>query len=189
VSAAETGRTLVTADFAGRPCRFQLRLGEMAELERLCGAGIGAIFMRLGTHQFSHRDVWDTIRLGLEGGGMSGIAASALVLRYQDDPLMDHLLLAGRIVAAAVNGVPQAGDAAGNAAAEGEGTAAPGDLSVFYGAGAVAGFAPEEVRRMTLAEWHVVVSAFIAAHGPPEAEGSADEFLAVLAEEMAAGRA
>lgn len=124
MSGAETGRTLVTAEFAGRPCRFQLRLGEMAELERLCGAGIGAIFMRLGAHQFTHRDVWDTIRLGLEGGGMSGIAASALVLRYQDEPLMDYLPLAGRIVAAAVNGVPQDG-AAGNAAAEGEGTAAP----------------------------------------------------------------
>ncbi len=97
----------------------------MAELERLCGAGIGAIFMRLGTHQFSHRDVWDTIRLGLEGGGLSGVAASALVLRYQDEPLMEYLPLAGRIVAAAVNGVPKAADAAGNAAAEGEGTTTP----------------------------------------------------------------
>ncbi len=96
----------------------------MAELERLCGAGIGAIFMRLGTHQFSHRDVWDTIRLGLEGGGLSGVAASALVLRYQDEPLMDTAAR-GRIVAAAVNGVPKAADAAGNAAAEGEGTTAP----------------------------------------------------------------
>ena len=42
---------------------------------------------------------------------------------------------------------------------------------------------------MMLAEWHVVIAAFIAAHGPPEAGGSAEEFLAVLAEEMAAGRA
>lgn len=42
---------------------------------------------------------------------------------------------------------------------------------------------------MTLAEWHVVIAAFIAAHGPPEAGGSEEEFLAVLAEEMAAGRA
>lgn len=120
VSEADTSRTLVTAVFAGRERRFQLRLGEMAELERLCGAGIGAIFMRLGTHQFSHRDVWDTIRLGLEGGGMGGIEASATVLRYQDEPLMDHLPLAGQIVAAAVNGVPR-----GKAGAEGENRADP----------------------------------------------------------------
>lgn len=120
MSEADTSRTLVAAAFAGRECRFQLRLGEMAELERLCGAGIGAIFMRLGTHQFSHRDVWDTIRLGLEGGGMSGIAASAMVLRYQDEPLMDYLPLAGQIVAAAVNGVPK-----GKAETEGESPADP----------------------------------------------------------------
>ena len=71
----------------------------------------------------------------------------------------------------------------------GGGDSRPGDLSVFYGAGAVAGFAPDDIRRMTLAEWHVVIAAFIAAHGPPEAGGSEEEFLAVLAEEMAAGRA
>ena len=120
MSEADTSRTLVTAAFAGRECRFQLRLGEMAELERLCGAGIGAIFMRLGTHQFGHRDVWDTIRLGLEGGGMSGIAASALVVRYQSEPLMDYLPLAGQIVAAAVNGVPK-----GKAETEGESQSDP----------------------------------------------------------------
>lgn len=120
MSEADTSRTMVTAPFAGRECNFQLRLGEMAELERLTGAGIGAIFMRLGTHQFSHRDIWDTIRLGLEGGGMSGLAASALVLRYQSEPLMDYLPLAGQIVAAAVNGVPK-----GKAEAEGETTADP----------------------------------------------------------------
>ena len=42
---------------------------------------------------------------------------------------------------------------------------------------------------MTLAEWHVVVEAFIVAHSPPADGGTEDEFLAVLAEEMAAGRA
>lgn len=65
----------------------------------------------------------------------------------------------------------------------------PGDLSVFIGAGAVAGFSPEEVRRMTLAEWHVVIESFIAANSPPDEGSTEDEFIAVLAEEMAAGRA
>lgn len=102
----DTGRTIVDADFAGRRRRFQLRLGEMGELERLTGFGIGAIFMRLGTHQFGHREVWDTIRLGLEGGGAAAVEASALVMRYESQPLIDFLPLAGRIVAAAVNGVP-----------------------------------------------------------------------------------
>lgn len=120
MSEADTSRTMVTAPFAGRECDFQLRLGEMAELERLVGHGIGAIFMRIAGHTFSHREVWDTIRLGLEGGGMSSIAASALVLRYQNEPLMDYLSLAGQIVAAAVNGVPK-----GKAETEGESEANP----------------------------------------------------------------
>ncbi len=102
----------------------------MAELERLTGAGIGAIFMRLGTHQFSHRDIWDTIRLGLEGGGMSGITASALVLRYQDEPLMDYLPLAGQIVAAGRERCPE-----GKNRGRGGDDRRPGDLSVFIGAG------------------------------------------------------
>lgn len=42
---------------------------------------------------------------------------------------------------------------------------------------------------MTLAEWHVVIEAFIAANSRPESGTSEDEFLAVLSEEMAAGRA
>ncbi|KQP34304.1 hypothetical protein ASF27_01715 [Methylobacterium sp. Leaf102] len=106
MSAIDTGRTCVDADFAGERRRFQLRLGEMGELERLTGIGIGAIFMRMGAHQFSHRDVWDTIRLGLEGGGTSALEATALVMRYHTQPLMDFLPLAASIVAAAVNGAP-----------------------------------------------------------------------------------
>ncbi|MCJ2132450.1 gene transfer agent family protein [Methylobacterium sp. E-045] len=106
MSDIDTGRTVVDAPFAGQERRFQLRIGEIGELERLTGVGIGATFMRLGSHQFSVREVWDVIRLGLEGGGTSAVEATALVMRYQDQPLMDFLPLAGRIIAAAVNGVP-----------------------------------------------------------------------------------
>ena len=42
---------------------------------------------------------------------------------------------------------------------------------------------------MTLAEWHVVIESFIAANSPPAEGSTEDEFIAVLAEEMAAGRA
>jgi hypothetical protein len=118
MSAATTGRTVVDADFAGQRRRFQLRIGEIGELERLTGTGIGAILMRIASHQFSVRDVWETIRLGLEGGGTPAIEASALVLRYRDAPLIDFLPLAGSIVAAAVNGVPT-NATAGKPAAEG----------------------------------------------------------------------
>ncbi|MGY2052960.1 gene transfer agent family protein [Methylobacterium sp. JK268] len=113
MSQVDTSRCYVDADFAGQRRRFVLRIGEIAELERLTGSGIGAVFMRIGAHQFTSRDVWDTIRLGLEGGGMDPMEATALCLRYHPPayPLMTFIPLAGQIVAAAVNGLPDLGKA------------------------------------------------------------------------------
>ncbi|WP_292499924.1 hypothetical protein [Methylobacterium sp.] len=42
---------------------------------------------------------------------------------------------------------------------------------------------------MTLAEFHAALDGFIAANSPAEQAPSEDEFLQVLMEEMAAGRA
>ncbi|WP_281292767.1 hypothetical protein [Methylobacterium oryzihabitans] len=42
---------------------------------------------------------------------------------------------------------------------------------------------------MTLAEWHAAVEGFAEAHAPAQPEASEDEFLRVLSEEIAAGRA
>jgi hypothetical protein len=111
VSGADTGRTTHYAAFAGQRRRFRLRLGEMAELERLCGAGIGAIMVRLHSHQFKAADIRETVRLGLEGGGMIEPEATALVMHYLDDgvPLADHIALAGEILNACVCGVPDTG--------------------------------------------------------------------------------
>lgn len=107
MSADASTSTVVDADFAGRRRRFQLRLGEIAELERLCGAGIGEVMLRLGSHTFRLADIREPVRLGLEGGGATEPEATALVARYLDGtPLAEHLELAGRIIAACVNGAP-----------------------------------------------------------------------------------
>lgn len=42
---------------------------------------------------------------------------------------------------------------------------------------------------MTLAEFHAAIDGFLSAHSPREEGPSEDEFMKVLAEEMAAGRA
>lgn len=102
----DTSRTVLFADFAGATHRFCLPLGKIADLERLCDAGIGAIMVRLGTHQFKARDIWDTIRLGLEGGGMPGPDATATCLPYHVEPLMWYAQLAAAILNSAVNGIP-----------------------------------------------------------------------------------
>ena len=100
----------VLAPFAGRERRFMLKNGQIEELEELCKCGIGGIALRLGTHQFYAKDIWQTIRLGLEGGGQcKGLEATAIVGRYQDEePLEPYVELAVSIIAAAFNGVPKA---------------------------------------------------------------------------------
>lgn len=101
MSEPERGRTEVFYAFAGRKRRFQLRLGEVEELERLAGAGVGEIALRLSTHRFKLADVRETIRLGLQGGGASETDATALVMSYVDDhPLTDNIGLAAKIISA-----------------------------------------------------------------------------------------
>jgi hypothetical protein len=98
--------TIVYANFAGRRRRFQLTIDGVGQLERICGAGIGAIMMRIGSHSFYSVDIWEPIRIGLEGGGMSEPEATALVTDYNNGPIRPYLPLAGLIVSAHVNGAP-----------------------------------------------------------------------------------
>ena len=105
----DTSRTLIERPFAGRNRRFQLRYGEIEALERTCGAGIGEIMLRLGTHRFRAADVWETLRLGLEGAGTPEMDATAIVMPYQSTALAGHLQLAADIISAAVTGVPAQG--------------------------------------------------------------------------------
>ena len=113
--------TAVDAIFAGRSRTFDLRIGELGELERICNAGIGEIALRLSTHQFRHADIRETIRLGLRGGGLGDAEATALVMTIVDGhPLADHLELAQSIVGGLLHGMP-----AKKAPAEGQATASP----------------------------------------------------------------
>lgn len=106
MSRIDTSRTVHHAPFAGRERRFQLRLAEICELERLAGAGIGEVALRLSAHTFRLADVRETIRLGLMGGGASEPEATALVIgNFDGRPLADYLPLAGEIVRAALSGV------------------------------------------------------------------------------------
>lgn len=93
--------------FAGQQRTFKLRFGEVAELERLCSAGIGAIALRIGTHQFYQADIRETVRLGLQGGGLDEPQATALVHHsFEDKALEAHIQLAAKIVEAYLNGIP-----------------------------------------------------------------------------------
>ena len=108
----DTSRTMVRKFFAGRERNFQLRLGEIQELERNCGAGIGEIMARLATHRFGVNDIWEPVRLGLIGAGANAVEADATVMTYHPPhyPIAEFLALAVEIVQGAVNGVPPGKD-------------------------------------------------------------------------------
>ena len=111
----DTSRTLIERPFAGRTRKFQLRYGEIEALERQCGVGIGEVMLRLGTHRFKAADIWETVRLGLEGAGMPEMDATAVVMPYHATALAGHLQLAADIISAAVTGVPAPGKPEGAA--------------------------------------------------------------------------
>lgn len=118
----DTSATALYADFAGRTLKFELRIGEIGELERRCAAGIGEIMVRLAGHRFYAHDVVEPIRLGLVGGGLSQADAETLIRwNVLGRPLSENLQLAGGILEAAVTGVPMPG----NPATEGASDAAP----------------------------------------------------------------
>lgn len=97
----------VRRPFAGQERKFQLLIGGVGELERICNIGIGGMMMRLATHQFHAADIRETIRLGLQGGGLSEPEATALVMHNVDkQPLAAHIDLASDVIGAYVNGIP-----------------------------------------------------------------------------------
>lgn len=104
--------THIYLDFAGRRRNFELRIGEVGELERLCAAGVGAIYARLLVEQWRYDDVRETIRLGLMGGGVSEADAQMFVENYVDrGPKRAHVLLAAQILSAFIDGVAPPKDA------------------------------------------------------------------------------
>ena len=61
---------------------FKLTPDLVMELERTCHAGIGGLSRRLFAGDFSYRELTETIRLGLIGGGTDPEDAAALVSTY-----------------------------------------------------------------------------------------------------------
>ncbi|KMO40990.1 gene transfer agent family protein [Methylobacterium aquaticum] len=124
MSQTDTSRTMVRKFFAGRERNFQLRLGEIHELERNCSAGIGEVMARLATHRFGVNDIWEPVRLGLIGGGASALEADLTVQTYHPPhyPIAEFLSLAVEIVQGAVNGVPPGKDETEGASAQAPGT-------------------------------------------------------------------
>lgn len=94
---------------------FALKLKQIEELQRLCGAGLGEIAQRmLVERRWYAGDIVETIRLGLIGGGTPAVRARELIETYVDGhPLADprdpanHLATAQAVITAAYFGVAE----------------------------------------------------------------------------------
>lgn len=103
---------------------FALKLKQIEELQRLCGAGLGEIAQRLLVERrWRVSDVVETIRLGLIGGGLPAVRARELIETYVDGhPLADprdpanHLMTAQAVITAAYFGVVEATEEVGGKA-------------------------------------------------------------------------
>lgn len=78
---------------------FRLTPELIVELERVTDAGIGSLCKRLFAGQFHHRDVLETIRLALIGGGETPQIAASLIAAYGlNRPLIETYPLAVSIL-------------------------------------------------------------------------------------------
>jgi hypothetical protein len=79
-----------TAFFGDAEYPFRLTTKMTLELERVTGAGIGALCTRVFNKQFTHSDISETLRLSLIGAGMSPERAASLIAIYAvDRPLIE----------------------------------------------------------------------------------------------------
>lgn len=101
--------TAVYRPLGNKRRKFELRIGEIGEIERLCNAGLGAIQLRLATMGWRYDDIRDSVRLGLIGGGASEAEAETLCVAYVDGrPRGACLQIANDVISACISGVPDA---------------------------------------------------------------------------------
>lgn len=137
-------------EWGGVERQFALDFGLVCNIEEACGEkGIGGIYVSLATHQYHVREVYQTIRYGLIGGGMARPEVERLMkTRFDEIPLADSVALAVDLLAALNNGVkedrtrPASGD-----------VDEPIDLGKIFANFAQVGITPQQVRAMDYADF------------------------------------
>lgn len=96
----------VDLTWAGGEHTFCLPIEQLRALQQRCDAGPAWVLSRLANSQWMVDDVVSTIRLGLEGGGLSKSEATRLVkVHVEDQPLTLSVKTASVILMAALYGV------------------------------------------------------------------------------------
>ncbi len=102
-----TSDTTHRAFFGDAEHTFALTPALVVELEAVTGTGVGGLFKRLVANEFKHREISETIRLSLIGGGTDPETAARLVSTYVPArPLIEAYSLAVDILTALMFGKP-----------------------------------------------------------------------------------
>lgn len=98
----------VSFDWGDGHYTFRLGIKQLEELQEKCDAGPAFILGRLVDGSWRVKDIHETIRLGLIGGGAEPIKALALMKSYVvDRPLLENIIPAQIILNAALVGVEE----------------------------------------------------------------------------------
>lgn len=169
----------VELDFADGTYNFRLAWGQLIELQEKVGVGPYALLNRLNSDDFLVEDVSEVIRLGLIGGDkdLHPVKANKLVTRYvRERSIMENLPLARGILLVALFGAP---DEKTEQPAKGdEIETKDGKLAIkdIYGAAAVMGFTPAQVKDMSVYEFMTAFDGYVKHHTPDDGKLSPEEF-------------
>jgi len=95
----------VDLTWAGGEHEFKLTIELLRALQDKCDAGPQFILERLGTRRWLVNDITETIRLGLEGGGLHKEVARKLVREFVEDrPLTESVMIAQAVLLSALFG-------------------------------------------------------------------------------------
>lgn len=102
---SQSGHGFVTLTWADGDHTFRLAWGAWAEIQEKCDCGPAELLDRILVKRWRANDLFEVIRLGLIGGGMSATDALIKARRYvQDRPLLESVPVAIQIVTAALLG-------------------------------------------------------------------------------------
>jgi hypothetical protein len=97
----------ITFEWGHQEQRFRLAIGELRKLQERVDAGPYELLRRLTSGTWRVDDIRETIRLGLAGGGADDATVRRLLRDHVDEkPLLDSVMVAARILEAAIAGAP-----------------------------------------------------------------------------------
>lgn len=168
--------SVINRPFAGQMRPFRFEVGTVFDIEEACGTGIGAVYMRLGQHQYFAKDIKAVILQPLVAGGMDFAKAEALVLERMTHGLTAMHELALDLILAFFEGMPERDGAEGGDPDE------PHDVGKILRSFVEAGVPPESVRRMAYHDFVRIMQAVSEKNGKGIKPPTEAEFDAMISE-------